>query len=170
MVNAVSTDVDRLLGSKRLSELTALEKQISDKLSSNEPIDVEYWEQLFRSIMVYKSKAELDGIYKSVIQGQLRDLQDEQNAEADLSKKKLCLILADYDGSDKCDIMEDPRIKYSPSLDPEPQLKLLARDKALDVTTTEGFVDRIVSILFSENCKIYLNESPRHLNGAKSLR
>lgn len=120
------------------------------KLSSNEPIDIEYWEQLLRSITVYKSKAELDSVYKSVIQGRLKDLQAKQRAEAELSKKKLSLLLADHDVSgDDSNVATNPSIKYSQSLDPEPQLRLHAKDKALDVVTTKDFMNQIVS---ATNC------------------
>lgn len=129
-----------------MPELASLERQINIKLSSNEPIDIEYWEQLLRSITVYKSKAELDSVYKSVIQGRLRDLQDEQCAEAELSKTKLSLILADHGASgNDSNVATNPSIKYSHSLDPEPQLRLHAKDKALDVVTTEDFKNQIVS-------------------------
>lgn len=131
-------------------ELAALERQINTKLSSNEPIDVEYWEQLLRSITVYKSKAELDSVYKSVIQGRLRDLQDEQRAEAELSKTKLSLILADQGAfGNNSNVAANPSMKYSHSLDPEPQLRLHPKDKALDVVRTEDFMNQIVSAM---NC------------------
>lgn len=141
----MSSDVDRLLSPKSLPELAALERQINTKLSSNEPIDIEYWEQLLRNIIVYKSRAELDNVYKSVIQGRLRKLKDEQRAEAELSKKKLSLILADHGAyQDNSNDVKIPTIKYSPSLDPEPQLRLHVKDKALEVVREEDFVDNIV--------------------------
>jgi len=131
-----------------LPELAALEQQINIKLSSNEPIDVEYWEQLLRSITVYKSKAELDSVYKSVIRGRLRDLQEEQCAEAELSKTKLSFILAG-DGASGTDsnVATNPSVKYYHSLDPEPQLRLHTKDKALNVVTTENFMNQIVSAI-----------------------
>ena len=145
-VSAVASDVDRLLCPKSLSELASLERQINTKLLSNEPIDIEYWEQLLRSITVYKSKAELDSVYKSVVQGRLRDFQAEQCAEAELSKSKLSLVLADHGAFAKgSNTAMNPSIKYTHSLDPEPQLRLQAKDKALDVVTTEDFIDQIVS-------------------------
>lgn len=118
------------------------------KLSSNEPIDIEYWEQLLRNITVYKSKAELDSVYKSVIQGRLRDLQAEQCAQAELSKTKLSLLIADHGtfGNDS-NTATNPSIKYSQSLDPEPQLRLHAKDKVLDMVTTGDFMNQIVSAM-----------------------
>ena len=89
----VSTDVDRLLGPKSLDQLKTLEKQISCKLQSNDPIDVEYWEQLLRSISIYKAKAELGGLYNSIIQGRMAELQLEQTREATIAKNKLSMVL-----------------------------------------------------------------------------
>lgn len=154
--NAVASDVDRLLGPKTLPELAALEKQISNKLSSNEPIDVEYWEQLLRSITIYKSKAELDRIYMSIIQGRLKDFQTEQTAEAELSKRKLSLVLTSHDRQKyNLDTMVDSKYTSSCLLDPEPQLKLHTKDKGLEIVTNTDFVDRIVRSPNPDLCYCY---------------
>lgn len=146
--HAVSTDVDRLLGPKSFEQLTTLEKQIHSKLQSNEPIDVEYWEQLLRSIAVYKAKAELDEVYKSIIQGRMTDLRLEQKQEAELARDRLSVVLGSVDASELSPSEErlpsDPQVVYSQMLDPEPHLKLSSDDKALDVVKEEEFVDRIV--------------------------
>lgn len=146
--SAVSTDIDRLLGPKTLEQLKGLEKQIDSKLQSNEPIDVEYWEQLLRSIAVYKAKAELDKIYKSIIQDRVADLRREQMHEAELAKNKLALVLGSSDSSEPSvsEVVSPvvPPICYSQMLDPEPHLKLSSDDKALDVVMEKDFMDRIV--------------------------
>ena len=90
-------DIDRLLGPKSLDQLKVLEKQIARKLQSNEPIDIEYWEELLRSISVYKAKAQLDKFYRSIIHGRMAELRSEQQHEADLAKDKLRLV---FDSSD----------------------------------------------------------------------
>ncbi|KAL8824211.1 MAG: hypothetical protein Q9191_005219 [Dirinaria sp. TL-2023a] len=144
-VNAVSTDVDKLLQPKNLSELKALESQINSKLQSNEPIDVEYWEQLLRSITVYKAKAELDNVYKSVVDGKLQHFKREQIADAELTKEKLGLLLADRGAFEALEHdLIGPRFQYSRFLDPEPHLKLHVEDKSLEITTEENFLDRII--------------------------
>ena len=146
--NAVSTDVDRLLGPKSLDQLKSLEKQIESKLQSNEPIDIEYWEQLLRSIAVYKAKAELDHTYKSIIQGRMANLRLEQKDEAEVAKHKLSLVLGDSDGFElsvsNVGPLSRPQIAYSRLLDPEPHLKLSSDDKTFEVMQETEFVDRIV--------------------------
>lgn len=154
--NPVSTDVERLLGPKTLEELLVLEGQISAKLRSNEPIDVEYWEQLLRSIAVYKAKAKLNRVYKSIIESRLRDLRQEQAEEAEHAKEKLALLLVGPSTSDsdphKASADSDTQIpslslvQYSRRIDPEPYLKLRAEDKNLDVVEEADFMSKFVSV------------------------
>ena len=153
--SSVSADIDRLLSPKTLKELENLEEQISDKLQSNEPIDVEYWEQLLRNVAVYKSRAELNTIYKSIIQSRMNDLRREQRAEAVLVRDKLVLLTSisnwkdlkpsgttsTIDNSD----VEPPSLKYSRDLDPEPLLKLRAEDKGFDTIDERDFMDNLAS-------------------------
>ncbi|GME41318.1 hypothetical protein GTA08_BOTSDO11710 [Neofusicoccum parvum] len=72
-VNTVAADVDRLLSPKSLEELEALEKQIRRKLDSNEPIDVDYWEHLLRSLLVWKAKAKLRQLSQTIINSRLQE-------------------------------------------------------------------------------------------------
>ena len=154
-ISSVSADVDRLLGPKTLTELENLEKQISSKLQSNEPIDTEYWEQLLRNVAVYKSRAELNTVYKNIIKSRLSDLRHEQRAEAVLVGDKLALLQnisnANQLPSDGAtSIAESPNVgqpslKYSRSLDPEPLLKLRAEDKGLDTIDEKEFLDKVIS-------------------------
>ena len=65
-VSSVASDVDKILGPKTYEQLEALEKQIQAKLSSNEPIDTDYWEELLKSLLVWKAKAQLKKICESI--------------------------------------------------------------------------------------------------------
>ena len=153
--SSVSADVDRLLSPKSLSELENLEKQISSKLQSDEPIDVEYWEQLLRSVAVYKSRAELNLVYKNIIKSRLDDFRHEQRGEAVLLRDKLALLtsisnskdLASNGTSPSAEISnaEPPPFKYSKLLDPEPLLKLRAEDKGLDTLDEKDFMEKLAS-------------------------
>ena len=150
-VQSVSADVDRLLGPKSMEQLAVLEAQISKKLQSDEPIDVEYWEQLLRSITVYKAKAELKSIYKSVIESRLQALRSQQVQEAEVVAKKLALVSGsrvsvstDTDIS-RHDDQVSPLLRYSRLLDPEPQLKIRVEDKTLEVIEESDFLSKIVS-------------------------
>ena len=155
-VNPVSADVERLLSPKSLEELNALEKQIDGKLQSKEPIDVEYWEQLLRNVAVYKARAELDAVYKSIIESRLDELKHEQREQAAQAKEKLRLILNNVEGmGDVATEAPNPEnhalvgrrseIQYSKELDPEPLLKLHAEDKILDIIDERALLERTVS-------------------------
>lgn len=163
IVTSVSADVDRLLGPKSLEQLSLLEKQITEKLQSNEPIDVEYWEQLLRNIEVYKAKAELKKIYKSVIDSRLQALKEQQVAEAELVREKLSL-LSEYgsavDGSkvDYAPLGDSTRgplrtMFFSTQTDPEPMLKIRAEDKNLEVVEELEFLGKIV--ILPQNTKYH---------------
>ncbi|KAL7793189.1 mid region of cactin domain-containing protein [Trichoderma ceciliae] len=59
VVSSVADDIDKILAPKTFDQLEALEQQIKAKLRSNEDIDTDYWEQLLRSLRVWKAKATL---------------------------------------------------------------------------------------------------------------
>jgi hypothetical protein len=135
-VTSVSDDIDQLLGPKTLDQLTSLEAQVKKKLQSNEPIDVEYWEQLLSNIGVNKAKAELKNVYKSVIESRLKVLKEQQIEEAEMVQAKLALLLARSEGV--------AAVQYSRAIDPEPQLKIRAEDKSVEVIEESDFLSKIV--------------------------
>lgn len=154
----MSADIDRLLNSKTLQELSTLEAQVSKKLQSDEPIDVEYWEQLLGNIGVYKAKAELNQVYRSIIDSRLTDLRKQQAAEATNVKEKLALLISNFAEFPKhpCEspglakmplTLSLQPVTYSRRLDPEPFLKLRPEDKIHEVTEEGDFLDKIVSTI-----------------------
>ena len=60
---AVEADINKLLEGKSYDHLVVLQKQIQAKLASGEPIDVEYWENLLKKLLVWKAKVRM--IYQS---------------------------------------------------------------------------------------------------------
>ncbi|KAI1334357.1 mid region of cactin-domain-containing protein [Xylariaceae sp. FL0016] len=79
-VSSVTADVDKILGPKSLEQLEKLEGQIRAKLRSDEVLDTDYWEQLLKSLLLYKAKARLRVIYQA-IKGSRIDLLKERNPE-----------------------------------------------------------------------------------------
>ncbi|KAI0144582.1 mid region of cactin-domain-containing protein [Xylariaceae sp. FL1272] len=65
-VSSVASDHDRILGPKNLEQLEKIEGQIQSKLGSDEVIDTDYWEQLLKTLQVYKAKAKLQAIYDTI--------------------------------------------------------------------------------------------------------
>ncbi|KAL8675198.1 MAG: hypothetical protein Q9168_000451 [Polycauliona sp. 1 TL-2023] len=139
--NSVSADVDRLLAPKSAEELAVLKAQVNKKLQSNEPIDVEYWEQLLKNIAVYSAKAALNEIYTSVVQSRLDDYRQSQSAEAAVSQQKLQTLLSS--GSPAAPIARTAELPGD--LDPEPLLKLTPEDKALETMDERQFLANLTS-------------------------
>jgi hypothetical protein len=156
----VSADIDALLSPKSYEELEKLEKQIRAKLRSNEPIDVDYWEQLLRSLIVWKARAKLKKVYQSVIDSRLEGLRKQQLEEAESIRTRLQEILKPptlVTGEDMAENQHDIQpsrhvrakepFKYSRDFDPEPFLKLRPEDKALESSDEKAFLQKIVSVL-----------------------
>lgn len=137
-VNTVAADVDRLLGPKSLEELEALEKQIRRKLDSNEPIDVDYWEHLLKSLLVWKAKAKLRRLSQTIVNSRLQGLRKQQEQEALVVQEKLRGILRTGSAAQSS-------VEYKLALDPEPFLKLRSEDKALESVDEKAFLEKIVS-------------------------
>jgi len=158
VVSSVLSDVDRLLGPKTYVELEMLEKQIKSKLDSNEPIDVDYWEQLLRSLTVWKARAKLKSVYQSVIDSRLRGLRNQQDEEAQAIREKLALILDVSDAVSKRRLEDAPasdqpkfdlrrsEMKGSSRWDPEPLLRLRTEDKGLGSIDEQVFLDKVVCV------------------------
>lgn len=137
-VSSVAGDVDRLLSPKSLEELEALERQIRRKLDSNEPIDVDYWEHLLKSLLVWKAKAKLRRLSQTIINSRLQGLRKQQEQEALVVQDKLRGILGSNSTSQSS-------VAYTQAMDPEPFLKLRSEDKALESVDEKAFLDKIVS-------------------------
>ncbi|KAK4143968.1 mid region of cactin-domain-containing protein [Dichotomopilus funicola] len=81
-VTSVASDVDRILSPKTLEQLEALEKQIKAKLRSNEPIDTDYWEELLKSLLVYKAKAKLNKVCAAIKEARVELLRETDPEKA----------------------------------------------------------------------------------------
>lgn len=86
VVSSVSDDIDKILGPKTYEQLEALEKQIKAKLNSNEDIDTDYWEQLLRSLLVWKARAKLSKVYEAIKQSRTEQLKGRDPSKARASK------------------------------------------------------------------------------------
>lgn len=82
-VSTVSSEIDKILGPKTLTQLEALEKQIKAKLRSDEQIDTDYWEQLLNSLLIFKAKAMLRKICDEINESRLEQLRRTDPAKAE---------------------------------------------------------------------------------------
>lgn len=82
-VSTVSSEIDKILGPKSFEQLEMLEKQIKTKLRSDEHIDTDYWEQLLKSLLVFKAKAKLKKICDAIKESRVEQLRKLDPAKAE---------------------------------------------------------------------------------------
>ena len=140
-VSSVSSDVDRLLSPKTYDELEVLESQINRKLDSNEPIDTDYWEQLLKSLLVWKARAKLKKVYQSVMESRLSTLRNHNLEEAENVQIRLQPLARDW----KLDSQGGSSLTpgYWKSLDPDPFLNLRTADKSYEIVDESALLDRV---------------------------
>jgi hypothetical protein len=139
-LSSVAADINRLLSPKTYEQLEVLETQVKRKLNSNEPIDTDYWEELLRSLTVWKARSKIKKVYQAVISGRVRGLRQQQREEAESVRTKLAplapVLRAGDAGITSVDENED--------LDPEPLLQLRPEDKTLEILDEDAFLDQVV--------------------------
>lgn len=150
-VSSVAGNIDKLLAPKSLAELQKLEGQIRTKLSSNDPIDTDYWEHLLQSLLIYKARANLRKVTQSILESRLGGLRKQQAAEADalISRLQARLRVGLQASEQSSTISGGHAANQSPpdrhTLDPEPLLRLRPEDKALDSSNEKEFAQDLVS-------------------------
>lgn len=139
---SVAADIDQLLGPKTYEQLETLEVQVKRKLDSDEPIDYDYWEQLLRSLRVWKAKAKLRRVSQEIIRERLQALRTQQAEAAASVQGKIhgMLMAADESRAEAPTVVE-----YDAALDPEPLLKLRAEDKNIAQTEENTFLDDLAN-------------------------
>lgn len=138
----MAADIDQLLAPKSYEQLETLEVQVKKKLDSDEPIDYDYWEQLLRSLRVWKAKAKLRRVSQEIVKERLQALRNQQAEAAASVQKNLFELLKSTDDSSEA---FPKTVPYDATLDPQPQLKLRAEDKALPQIEEKALMDTIVS-------------------------
>ncbi|KAK0230608.1 mid region of cactin-domain-containing protein [Armillaria fumosa] len=86
---AVEADITALLSGKSYDELSSLQRQIQDKLTSGETVDNDYWENLLRRLLVWKAKAKLKTFHEVVVRNRLEQLRKRQRDEALQAQEEL---------------------------------------------------------------------------------
>lgn len=85
----VKGEITRLLQGKSYDQLVALQQQVQRKLTSGEPVDVEYWESLLKELIVWKAKAKLRDMHEVVLANRLEQLRKKQRDEALKTKEEV---------------------------------------------------------------------------------
>jgi hypothetical protein len=112
--------------------------QVKKKLDSDEPIDYDYWEQLLRSLRVWKAKAKLRRVSQDIVKERLQALRKQQQEAATSVQSRIydMLTAADESREDKA-----TAVAYDAAVDPQPLLKLRAEDKGLVQIEEQVFLD-----------------------------
>lgn len=142
--DSVSSDVDKLFSAKSLTELEKLETQVKTKLKSDEPIDVEYWENLLQSLVSWKARAKLRSVSQAIVDSQLNGRRQQQAEEASRLQARLARpmqSMTQSSGNDRGILSEGLTV-----LDPPPLLKPLASDSKLPIQDVRDFLGAIVSL------------------------
>ncbi|KAL4741284.1 cactus-binding C-terminus of cactin protein-domain-containing protein [Aspergillus similis] len=137
-LNSVAADINKLLSPKSYEQLQKLEEQVRNKLDSNEPIDTDYWEELLRTLTVWKARAKLKRVYQDVIAERVRALRRQQREEAESVRTKLA-PLAPVVRQGTATINEEE----FRDLDPDPLLQIRPEDKVYEVVDEEAFLDQV---------------------------
>lgn len=145
-LNSVAADINRLLSPKTYEQLQSLEVQVKRKLNSNEPIDTDYWEELLRSLTVWKARARLRNVYQDVIDERVRDLRKQQKAEAESIREKLAPLAPIVSAGDQSQVSMDSA--EFEGLDPDPLLHVRQEDKGLEIMDESVFLRQVVSPSF----------------------
>lgn len=142
-LSSVAADINRLLSPKTYEQLQALELQVRKKLDSNEPIDTDYWEELLRSLTVWKARARLRKVYQAVIEERVRGLREQQAEEAGFVRSKLAPLAPAVDPTSGNAQLEDAASEFS-ALDPDPLLQVRPEDKGLEIVDETAFLNQVV--------------------------
>ncbi|KAG0380938.1 hypothetical protein BGX24_002620 [Mortierella sp. AD032] len=90
----IAQEMSAKMAGKTYEELTLLQGQIARKLGGGGVIDVEYWEALLKTLVVWKAKAKLNQIHQVILQKRLDQLKARQMREAEKEKAELAAVLA----------------------------------------------------------------------------
>ncbi|KAE8145584.1 mid region of cactin-domain-containing protein [Aspergillus avenaceus] len=139
-LSSVAADINRLLSPKSYEQLQTLEVQVRRKLDSNEPIDTDYWEELLRSLTVWKARAKLKKVFQAVIDERVRGLRQQQRDEAELVRAKLAPLAPVIRPSSQYNTRA---IDEFEGLDPDPLLQIRPEDKVLEIVDESSFLDQV---------------------------
>jgi hypothetical protein len=149
-LSSVAADINRLLTPKTYEQLETLEVQVRKKLDSNEPIDTDYWEELLRSLTVWKARAKVKKVHRAVIDERVRGLRKQQYEEAESIRTKLAPlapVIQTY--QERPQQLCEKEIR---DLDPEPLLQIRPEDKGLEILDEGAFLNQVVSFPCSYVC------------------
>lgn len=159
-LSSVAADINRLLSPKTYEQLQTLEVQVKRKLNSNEPIDTDYWEELLRSLTVWKARARLRNVYQAVIEERVRDLRKQQREEAESVREKLAPLAPLFTDEQQLNSTISAEFK---GLDPDPLLQVRPEDKGLEIMDESAFLRQVVRTSVCPRAEYIIADQPYRL-------
>lgn len=105
---AVMIEIHKMMVDKSYFELLELESSVNDKLQSDEPVDIHYWETLNRVLHVFKAKAKIKNIYNNIMTLRLDYLKKQRrNKEMEKLKNELSNNSKEKEPTQDFGIVED---------------------------------------------------------------
>lgn len=167
---AVKNDITNLLRGKSLDELRQLQDSVRAKLSSGDPIDVEYWEGLLKELAVWMAKAKLKVMHEVVLRNRLEHLRARQRDEAAQVQNELADTVEEEEASATAAAAaaaavpstegEEPvlvREEWSTSMEPKAVTRVPMEDQNLQLLDAEEELTKLVS-LFRRHMLIATND------------
>ncbi|KAF7301499.1 NY-REN-24 antigen [Mycena indigotica] len=155
---AVESDISALLSTKSYDQLVALQRQIQDKLTSGEPVDVDYWENLLKKLLVWKSKAKLKSVHEVVVRNRLEQLRRRQRDEAIQAQEELLAGVAksasqrtepavQITEQQQEELTPEELIEYHRAMSPPPLEfgKLTSEERSLDILTAKEHLRALIA-------------------------
>lgn len=159
-MSSVSPDLDKLLAPKNYAQLETLEKQVKQKLRSDEPIDVDYWENLLRHISIYKAKARLREVSQTVVGARLDTLRKQQEQAAEGLRNEITEQIGTVTQHSTEHNGGNAASEGITNCDPEPLLRLNPEDKGFASLDVADFSTKLVSSTIRKLS--VLRNSPSH--------
>lgn len=163
VVSSVADDIDKILAPKTYEQLGALEKQIKAKLKSNDDIDTDYWEQLLRSLAVWKAKAILGKLYEEIAENRQKLLKERGPGKTSGTGPRQNEAVEANRPSEVAATSHGPRVQGSTSTaeSSQPPLgtgRFSQTDNADYSQATDALYDREVARGVSENEEVFTAE------------
>ncbi|PVU94920.1 hypothetical protein BB561_002182 [Smittium simulii] len=92
----VEDEIINMLDNKTIPELIDLQNQIRKKVNSNEPVDMDYWEEVLKQIIVEQAKLKINEYHKKVMSALIKKTRQSQQIEAKRNQQELAAILSKY--------------------------------------------------------------------------
>lgn len=176
-----------MLSSKSTDDLQQLQSQVRAKLASGEPVDVEYWERVLKSIVVWRAKARLRDMHEAVLSNRLEYLRRKQRDEASRQQKELLLQTGDDsdlddEAHDTLDVQDEVdgevnneeaalEALYDPDeMEPAPidAASLSYEDRRLPIKTVREHLEEVVAARRRVTGQLFIPKTRHNEHGAST--